>query len=101
VEEGQFADQKSREFTSEDIRFTCNGGDVYATVMRCPADGVVRIRSLRKADARSKPLWHGIIRRVEVLGMGEASWQRDEEALTVQLGSFRSDMPVVVKVITD
>ena len=101
VEEGQFADSKSREFTSQDFRFTCKGGNVYATAMRCPEDGVLRIKSLRKADAHAKPLWHGIIRKVEVLGMGEAKWSRDEEALTVQLGDFRSDMPVVVKVITD
>ena len=61
----------------------------------------LRIKSLRKADAHAKPLWHGIIRKVEVLGMGEARWSRNEEALTVELGDFRSDMPVVVKVITD
>ena len=61
----------------------------------------MKIRSLREADAHAKPLWHGIIRKVEVLGLGEVTWHRDEEALTVELGDYRSDMPVVVKVITD
>lgn len=101
VEEGQFADGKSRDFTSQDFRFTCKGGNVYATAMRCPEDGKLHIRSLREADASHKPLWHGIIRRVEVLGMGAAQWSRDTEALTVELGDYRSDMPVVVKIVTD
>ncbi len=101
VEEGQFADGKSRDFTSQDFRFTCRGGDIYATAMRCPEDGVLKIRSLREADASHKPLWHGIIRKVEVLGLGEVKWSRDGEALTVEMGDYRSGMPVVVKVMTD
>ena len=101
IEEGQFADGKSREFTSEDFRFTCRGGNIYAIAMRCPEDGVLRIHSLREADASRKPLWHGILRGVEVLGHGPVAYARDSEALTVHLGDYRSDMPVVVKIITD
>ena len=45
------------------------------------------------------PLFHGIIEEVKVLGMAEApAWQRTEEALEVDLGPWRSDMPVVVRV---
>ena len=102
VAEGQFADGVSRAFTSEDFRFTCRGSNVYAIAMVCPEDGVLRIKSLREADASKLPLWHGIIREVRVLGCEKpVEWKRDEEALTVQLGDFRSELPVVVKVVTE
>ncbi len=101
IQEGQFADGAARGFTSEDFRFTCNGSRVYATCLKCPEDGKMHIKSLREADASHLPLWHGVIKSVEVLGCGECAWTRDEEALHVDMGSFRSDMPVVVKIVTD
>ena len=68
----------------------------------CPADGKLHIRSLREADASHLPLWHGIVRKVEVLGNpAQVAWTHDGEALHVDLGTYRSDMPVVVKIITD
>ena len=101
VEEGQFADSQSRGFTSEDFRFTCRGANVYAIAMVCPQDGVLRVRSLREADASRLPLYHGIIKDVRVLGCEQAvRWERDEDALTVHLGSYQSELPVVVKVVT-
>lgn len=101
IQEGQFADGAARGFTSEDFRFTCNGSRVYATCLVCPEDGQLHIKSLREADASHLPLWHGVIKSVEVLGCGECPWTRDEEALHMDMGSFRSDMPVVVKIVTD
>lgn len=102
IQEGQFADVKAREFTSEDYRFTCRGGNVYAISMICPEDGQIHLRSLREADASHLPLYHGIIRDVKVLGLEEkVSWKRDEEALHVDLGTFRSNLPLVVKIITE
>lgn len=99
IAEGQFADGQSRNFTSEDFRFTCRGGSVYAIAMVCPEDGVLRIRSMREADASHLPLFHGIVERVEVLGQtGEVAWERDSEALTVRLGKIRSELPLTVKV---
>ena len=101
IQEGQFADSAARGYTSEDFRFTCNGSRVYATCLVCPEDGKLHIKSLREADASHLPLWHGVIKSVEVLGCGECAWTRDEEALHVDMGTFRSDMPVVVKIVTD
>ncbi len=62
----------------------------------------MHIKSLREADASSLPLWHGIIRQVEVLGCPHGvTWSRDSEALHVDMGDYRSNMPVVVKIMTD
>ncbi len=101
IEEGQFSDGKARVCTSEDIRFTCRGSDIYAMVMACPRDGKVHIQSLREADASRLPLWHGIIRDVCVLGLDEkVHWSRDEKALHVDLGDWRTDLPLTVRITT-
>ena len=98
--EGQFSDGSAAAYTSEDFRFTCRGRNIYATCMVCPEDGRLLIRSLRDADASHLPLFHGIIDDVQVLGMdGKPAWSRDAEGLRVDLGTWRSDMPVVIKVI--
>ena len=102
IQEGQFADGASRNFTSEDFRFTCRGGNIYAACMACPADGKLHIRSLREADASHLPLCHGKQRNLEQLANpAQPAWTRDGEALHVDLGVYRSDMPVVVRIITD
>ena len=101
MEEGQFSDGKARDYTPADIRFTCRGSAIYAMVMKCPADGKIRIESLREADASKLPLWHGIIRDVQVLGLGApAAWRRDGQALHVDLGDWRTSLPLTVKVVT-
>ncbi len=101
VEEGQFADSKSRGFTSDDIRFTCRGPYIYAIAMRFPENRELCIRSLRKADASRLPLWHGIIQEVEALGYGPVKWRRDEEGLHVRFKQEDAgDYPVVIRVKT-
>lgn len=98
--EGQFSDGVAAAYTSQDFRFTCRGKDIYAICMVCPEDGQLAIHSLREADASHLPLFHGIVDDVQVLGMeGKPTWLRDGEALHVNLGAYRSDMPVVLKVI--
>lgn len=97
--EGQFSDGKPASYTSRDFRFTCRGKDIYAVCMVCPEDGRVDITSLREADASHLPLFHGVIREVHALGCDDAlAWSRDEQALHVDLGAYRSDMPVVIRV---
>ncbi len=101
IEEGQFSDGKAREYTSGDIRFTCRGSNIYAMVMKCPQDGKVHIQSLREADASKLPLWHGIIRDVCILGLDtRVSWTRDENALHIDMGDWRTDLPLTVRITT-
>ncbi|MBE5813757.1 MAG: alpha-L-fucosidase [Clostridiales bacterium] len=99
IQEGQFADGVSRNFTSEDIRFTCKGDAVYAIALVCPEDGTLHIRSMREADASHLPLFSGAVKAVTVLGCdAPITWERDTTALTVHLGAYRSELPVVVKI---
>ena len=102
IEEGQFTDKAERYFTSEDIRFTTKGDYLYATVLSWPEDGRVTVRSLAEADASCLPVFHGIIRGVEVLGLAEKpEWKRDEHGLHVRAPQVKTDKPVVIKIKLD
>ncbi len=102
VVEGQFSDGIKKEFTSQDIRYTMNGTNLYATVMRCSEDGSYCFPALGEQDASRKPNFHGLIREVSVLGFDSAcEWTRDESGLHVRTTGVVSDKPVVFKVVLD
>jgi len=99
VTEGGFSDAQGKGFTPQDIRFTVNGGALYAICLRWPEDGVVHIRSLAVTENFMSTLFHGVIRDVSVLGFdGVPEWERGAEGLTVRAPYVCSENPVVVKI---
>ncbi len=96
--EGQFTDSSDLQFTPQDIRFTVNGGYLYATVLEWPKDGRVTITSLAGREASNLPIFSGIIENAEVLGSSGAVWKRDGEGLHIECPQMQSDLPVVVRV---
>lgn len=102
IQEGQFADSESRGYTSKDIRFTVNGGILYATVLKYPKNGDVNITRLASADASHLPVFHGIIQDVSVLGFDEKpQYIRDETGLHIHTTKVKSEYPVVFKIRLD
>ncbi|MEW4370083.1 alpha-L-fucosidase [Paenibacillus kandeliae] len=98
ITEGHFTDSEPKPYTSQDIRFTCKGATLYATVLVYPDHGEVRIESLR---AKS-PHFAGIIQTIHVLGLDEAvQWEQTEEALIIRSSSMTSAVPVVFKIELD
>lgn len=99
VAEGQFTDGKDKVFTAEDFRFTVKGDSLYAICLHYPEDGRVTIKALGEQDASHLPKFHGIIKRIEILGFEEQPvWNRDGEGLHIETGTVNSDKPVVFKV---
>lgn len=99
ITEGQFADNDEKPYTCEDIRFTVNGGNVYAISLNMRDKNRICIKSLAEADASHKPNFHGIIRSVEVLGYDKSpQWKRDENGLEIKTVTVESGMPVVFKI---
>ena len=98
--EGQFADGIKKNFTSEDFRFTTSFGSLYATALKCSENGQYCIKSLAVKDASKEANFHGIIKKVEVLGGGSLTWNRDGEGLHISCGVV-SDKPVVFKIWVD
>lgn len=102
VVEGQFSDGIKKEFTSDDIRYTMNGGNLYAIVMKCSENGEYTFPALGEQDASKKPNFHGIIKKTEVLGFdGECCCTRDESGLHVKVDGVKSDKPVVFRIALD
>ena len=99
VPEGSFTDVNRAKFTSEDIRFTYKAPYLYATVLSWPADGRIRITSLKN---RSK-YFLGHVERVEVLGFDKrVSFARTDDALEVTVdGNVSTAYPVCLKILTD
>lgn len=86
-------------FTAEDFRFTVKGDSLYAICLHYPEDGRVTVKALGEQDASHLPKFHGIIKRVEVLGFEEQpKWKRDGEGLHMETESVRSDKPVAFKI---
>ncbi len=102
IEEGQFTDTKDKVFTREDIRFTVKGSNLYATFLNYPRDGKVCIKALAEHDAAKLPLFHGIVKKVEVLGYKDTpEWSRDTEGLHISTKAVQSDKPVVFRILID
>ena len=102
VEEGQFSDGKETLYTSEDIRFTMKGSNLYAIVMVCPKDGNVTITTLGKQDSAIKANFNGIINNVELIGYNQdVAWDRNEEALHLSIDQVETDLPIVFKINLD
>ncbi len=101
VTEGQFADSEAKPYTCEDIRFTVNGGCIYAICMNMQGRNSVCVRSLAEADASCKPNFHGIIKNVSVLGAEVQKWSRDGEGLKITTATVDNDKPVVFKIEVD
>jgi alpha-L-fucosidase len=100
--EGQFTDAKATEFTSEDIRFTVNGTHLYVAVLKYPQEGRVTIKALGEHDASKKPLFHGDVKSLKVLGFDEEpEWSRDENGLHILTSIVKSEYPVVFKIKID
>ncbi len=99
--EGMFT-EGSAQFTSEDFRFTVSGSYFYAIALKCPANGSVTIRSLADLPERERPLFHGVVKEVAILGLAEKpEWRRDAQGLTISAHSLSSELPVVYRITMD
>jgi alpha-L-fucosidase len=95
IEAGNFNEDKQKDLTAEDVRFTTKGGALYAFVMGWPEKEAV-VPALGLAS-RQAP---GTIRKVELLGhKGELKWKQDETCLKVEMPAEKiSDVGITLKV---
>ena len=102
VQEGQFADGDAKEYTSEDIRFTVNGGYLYATCLNMNGKKEITIKSLAEADAAVKPNFHGIVKSVRRLDGGQIEKvKRDEYGLHIVTERVNDERPIVFELEID
>jgi alpha-L-fucosidase len=98
AQEGQFTDGAERTYGRDDIRFTVKGSVLYAIALAPPEDGVLKVRAL----GEKSPHFHGIVRRVSVLGFdGSQEWERTDEALIIRAKGIHGPYPAVFAVGLD
>jgi alpha-L-fucosidase len=95
IETGNFNEDKQKDLTAEDIRFTTKGSTLYAFVMGWPEKAAV-IYALGFASPQNP----GKIQRVELLGgKGDLKWKQDEAGLRVEMPAEKiSDVAITLKV---
>ena len=96
IPEGSFRDDYKKEFTSEDMRFTCKGNHIYAIVLHWPEDGELHIRSL----GRDYKLLGAPVIDIELLGTALHPRFFRNDRLDISCGTaFQpGDMPAVLKI---
>jgi alpha-L-fucosidase len=81
IETGNFNEDKQKDLSAEDVRFTTKGNTLYAFVMGRP-EKQAAIPALGLASAQGP----GKIGKVELLGYkGELKWKQDEAGLKVEM----------------
>jgi alpha-L-fucosidase len=92
---GNFNEDKQKDLTSEDVRFTAKGSTVYAFVLGWPEKEAV-VSALGLASDQAP----GNIRSVELLGHpGKLDWKQDEASLRVKVPPEElSDIGITLKV---
>jgi alpha-L-fucosidase len=95
IETGNFNEDKKKDMTAADVRFTAKNGAVYAFVMGWPEKRAV-VNSFG-LESNQKP---GKIANLELLGYGgKVNWKQDETALRVDMPTEKiSDIAVTLKV---
>ena len=94
---GQFTDGVKKEYSPEDFRFTCRGGNLYVTALKCSESGEYVVKRLIEKEAASSNGFSGIISSISVLADGSnVQFERKDDGLHLKT-DYRSDMPVVFK----
>ena len=96
--EGQFQDSAEVPYTSADYRFTASGDAIYAICLKCPGDGHFTVKSLASTKDKDLPEFQGIIDKVEILGHGPVTWQRDPDGLHIHAPDCHTNYPVTIKI---
>jgi alpha-L-fucosidase len=95
IEPGNFNEDKQKDLTAEDVRFTTKNSTLYAFIMGWP-DKTAVVNALGLASSQAP----GVIRNVEVLGYkGDLKWKQDDSSLKVEMPAGKiSDIGITLKV---
>jgi len=95
IETGNFNEDKQKDLTAADVRFTVKNSTLYAFVMGWPDKAAV-VSALGLASPQDP----GKIRKVELLGYkGDLKWKQEDAALKVEMPAEKlSDIGITLKV---
>lgn len=94
VPEGMFTDTDRTQYTCEDFRFTYKQSTVYAFALKCPDDGVMRIKEFGRYNSK----FNGDIKSIEVLGAEKTEYVLCDKYLSVTAKGIDKKYPVCIKI---
>ncbi|WP_036696347.1 alpha-L-fucosidase [Parascardovia denticolens] len=80
---GSFADSTAPQWTSQDFRFTTNGGSIYVYCLNPSKQDRFVVRSFARYHQGNMPAFHGLIESVEQLGAGVVRYLQGDEGLVI------------------
>ena len=93
VVEGMFSEEGRKDFTSEDIRFTCKADCIYIIPMKQNGEDII----VKSMGENSKD-FHGIIEEFKALGYDEQpEFIREDDRMIIKAPFVKSDKPVVYR----
>ena len=93
VVEGMFSEEGRKDFTSEDIRFTCKADCIYIIPMKQNGEDII----VKSMGENSKD-FHGIIEEFTALGYDEQpEFIREDDRMIIKAPFVKSDKPVVYR----
>ena len=97
IVEGNMSEKNNtKTYTSEDVRFTVKGGNLYAIVLAWPENGVFNIKSLRKNNPYEPRKIKGISL---ISGNNKISWDQNNGNLSIKAeGQMPCDFAYVFKI---
>lgn len=90
--EGAFADQQAVVWTEKDFRFTSKDGSIYAFCLNPQGAEELSISSFAAYHDGQRAPFHGIISKVEQLGVGPVPYERRNEGLLIRQAHRQADM---------
>lgn len=100
--EGQFGDGVEKTFSTGDYRFMVNHGCIYAFAMNYPEDGHVIIESFKASSDQNIPEFHGIIKKVSIVGFDEEpEFTVTDDGLEFTTKTVKSEFPVAIRIETN
>lgn len=99
--EGEFQDQKPVEWTPHDVRFTAKNGAIYAFFLSPAVGSAPLIRNFAHFSGTNPPAFHGAVRSVTQLGVGEVSFDVTDEGLRLPPLTHAHNMPIGYKIMIE
>ena len=98
--DGAFSDQKRKEYTSADVRYTVNKDKIYAIVLKRSDDGRYCLYRFRDDDAKFGTVFFGIVDKVTCLDDGkDYPFRVDRQGMLIEGPAGKDDdTPIVFRI---
>lgn len=99
ISEGMFQEKEPLQYKATDIRYTINGGMIYAYILNPQNKTEIILTAFHQFDVNNQPVFHGVIEEVQQLGIGQVDWRVTEKGMVINISPTLDYRPVGLKII--